>query len=195
MRRLVCIVILCLGVEVLSLAQQKDIILPEVPDRAHYVDYSVKRSGWWCAAQLSGAFATTEDDMYARVFQFDFINGYRFSEFLKVGLGISPRIYASGNDFPLDDDKLLFGIYSLPVYADIRGNFVSQEDTMFAPYWNVDFGYAINEGVYLSPGVGLKYGGIRHNLLIGINYTLQGHSAGEFNKPIHLLGIRLGYEF
>lgn len=179
----------------ISFAQQREITLPEVPNRGKYVDYSVKQKGWWCAAQLSGALATTGDNLYAGVFQLDFVNGYRFSEYFKVGVGFSPRIYAAGNDFPLDDNKLLFGIYSLPVYVDFRGNFISQEDTMFAPYWNIDLGYAINEGLYFSPCVGLKFCGIRHNFLVGINYTLQGHNAGDFNKPINLIGIRVGYEF
>ena len=111
--------------------------------------------------------------------QFDFVNGYRFSEFLKVGVGISPRV----------------GLSTIPIYVQARGNLISQEDTMFAFFWNADLGYTINSGIYASPSVGMKFGGIRHNFLIGIQYSFEGQKPKLLDQPMHLVGLRIGYEF
>jgi hypothetical protein len=165
-----------MGLVVSTLAQNQGITLPEKPKRAKYVDYSIKQTGWWCAAQLGGGFSTTTNRFFG---QFDFVNGYRFSEFLKVGIGVSPRI----------------GLNTIPIYAQARGNFISQEDTMFAFFWNADLGYAINGGVYASPSVGLKCGDIRHNFLVSIYYALEGQRPEVSNQSLHLVGLRIGYEF
>jgi hypothetical protein len=153
----------------------ENITLPERPKRAKYVDYSTKRTGYWLAAQVGAGFSTIPS-VYA---QFDFVNGYRFSEFLKVGIGISPKVGTNGTS-------------SIPVYAEVRGNIISQEDTMFAFYWNADIGYAINGGFYASPGIGVRFGGIRHNILAGIYYALEGQKD---DSPSHMVGFRIGYEF
>lgn len=194
MRRIVIVILLTFTSIVSSFSQNRTITLPDRPKRGQYVDYSIKDSGWWCAAQLNGGVASTTDAHYSAVYQVDFVNGYRFSEFLKVGIGVSPRLYGGGNGFPLREDGRSI-VYSLPIYVDLRGNIISQADTMFAPYWNVDLGYSINEGIYLSPCVGMKFGGIRHNFIVGISYGLQGHKTESYNKPIHLLGLKAGYEF
>lgn len=167
---------LMMGFAAGAFAQNQGITLPEKPKRAKYVDYSTKQTGWWCAAQLGGGYATTTGRFFG---QFDFVNGYRFSEFLKVGVGISPRV----------------GLNTIPIYAQVRGNFISQEDTMFAFFWNADLGYAINGGVYASPSVGMRYGGIRHNVLISLYYALEGQKPEVSDQLLHIVGLRIGYEF
>lgn len=175
MKKLMIIATLLLGLVGVSLAQSSSITLPEKPKRAKYVDYSVKQTGWWCAAQLGAGYATN-----GHVFgQFDFVNGYRFSEFLKVGVGVSPRI----------------GLNTIPIYAQVRGNFISQEDTMFAFFWNADMGYAINGGIYASPSVGMRYGGIRHNVLLNLYYAFEGQKPEVSDQLLHIVGLRIGYEF
>ena len=181
MKKLMIIVTLLLCFAGMSFAQNTNITLPEKPKRAKYVDYSIKQTGWWCAAQLGGGFATAKGSVFG---QFDFVNGYRFSEFLKIGVGVSPRFFVNG-----------FRVGAIPIYAEARGNFISQEDTMFAFYWNADLGYAINGGFYASPGVGMKFGGIRHNFLIGIHYAIEGQKPEVSDQPMHLVGLRIGYEF
>lgn len=175
MKRVMIIAALMMGFAAGAFAQNQGITLPEKPKRAKYVDYSTKQTGWWCAAQLGAGYATN-----GHVFgQFDFVNGYRFSEFMKVGVGVSPRI----------------GLNTIPIYAQVRGNFISQEDTMFAFFWNADMGYAINGGVYASPSVGMRYGGIRHNVLISLYYAFEGQKPEMSDMSLHLVGLRIGYEF
>lgn len=175
MKRVVIIFTLLLGISTISFAQNNEITLPQKPKRAKTVDYSVKDSGYWLATQAGVSYCG------GKLFgQFDFVNGYRFSEFLKVGVGVSPRI----------------GIKSIPVYVDLRGNFFSQADRMFAICWNVDGGYAFNNGgIYASPSVGMRFGGIRHNFIVGINYMLQGQENDDEHPLLHAVGLRIGYEF
>ena len=196
MRRIVFVICLLCMTIASGHAQERTITLPEKPIRGKYVDYSLKDSGWWIAAQITGGLATTNDNIHAGIMQVDIINGYRFSEFLKVGIGFSPRYYFAQNSFPLRENRMIFGVYSVPIYADVRGNIISQEDTMFAPYWNADFGYTIHEGIFFSPGVGIKIGTVRNNVLFGINYSIQVHNVDEAKGGIlHIFSIRLGYEF
>lgn len=176
MKKLLVIMVILFSVLCAGWSQNPHVTLPERPKRAKYVDYTIKQSGWWCAAQLGAGFSTTTNRFFG---QFDFVNGYRISEFLKVGVGVSPRL----------------GINTIPIYAQGRGNFISQEDTMFAFFWNADLGYAINGGIYASPSVGLKCGGIRHNFLASVYYALEGQKPEVSNQPLHLVGLRIGYEF
>lgn len=176
MKKLMIIATLLLGLVGVSFAQSSSITLPEKPKRAKYVDYSVKQTGWWCSAQIGGGYATNTGKFFG---QFDFVNGYRFSEFLKVGVGISPRI----------------GLNTIPIYAQARGNFISQEDTMFAFFWSADLGYAINGGIYASPSVGMRYGGIRHNVLISLYYAFEGQQPNVSDQFLHIVGLKIGYEF
>ena len=183
MRKLMIVAALLLGFAASGFAQNQDVRLPEKPKRAKYVDYSTKQTGYWLAAQL-GAGYSTAPGFYA---QFDFVNGYHFSEFLKVGVGISPKVYFDGKT-------------TIPIYAEVRGNIISQEDTMFAFYWNADLGYAINGGLYASPSLGVKFGGIRHNLLVSLYYALEypfetQSETQRYDHPAHSVGLRIGYEF
>lgn len=170
MRKYIFIVIL-LGFSVCSYGQNNNVTLPEKPNRSKFVDYSTKENGFWCAIQIGANYGDS-----VLLAQLDFTGGYRFSEFLRIGIGASPRI----------------GLKSIPVYFDARGNIISQVDRMYSFYWNADLGYAINDGIYLSPGVGMQFGGVRHNFLVGVNYTMQGFKNVGVK---HFAGIRIGYEF
>lgn len=171
MRKTYFIMMALIEITACAFAQNKPVTLPEKPNRDKYIDYSTKESGWWCAVQLGTSFGDT-----AVLFQTDFVTGYRFSEMLKIGVGVSPRI----------------GLKSVPLYFDARGNFVPKVDRMYAFYWNADLGYAINDGMFFSPGIGMAFGGVRHNFLVGVNYTLQDFKDAEVK---HFGGIRIGYEF
>lgn len=170
MRKYIVIAIL-LGISACTYGQNNNVILPEKPNRSKYVDYSTKESGFWCVAQIGASYGDT-----ASFAQLDIIGGYRFSEFLRIGFGVSPRM----------------GLKSIPVYFDARGNIISQVDRMHSFYWNADLGYAIDDGIYLSPGLGMQFGGIRNNFLVGVNYTMQGFKTVGVK---HFVGVRIGYEF
>lgn len=189
MKKHLLIIAAILGLAVTASAQVR---LPEKPTRvSSHTDYQVKESGYWFGALLDGYFASNGRSIGGAA-QFNILNGYRFSEFLRVGIGIAPRYYFYGNaDFCGQNGQP----FSVPIYADVRGNINAQADAMFAFCWSADAGYTINEGVYLSPFIGVHVGDIRHNFTAGISYVFQGHNVVGYDRPIHLVGLRLGYEF
>lgn len=189
MKKHLLIIMAILGLAATASAQVR---LPEKPKRASgHTDYQVEESGYWIGAFLDGYFASNGRSM-AGAAQFNIVNGYRFSEFLKVGIGVAPRYYFKANaDFCGQNGQP----FSVPIYADVRGNINAQYDAMFAFCWSADLGYTINEGVYASPFIGIRVGDIRHDFTVGFSYAFQGHKVADEDRPIHLVGLRIGYEF
>lgn len=160
-----------------ALAQNhKDYRLPDVPDRAEYIDFPSLDKGLWFAAQATPAFCFSQGFLA----QADLIAGYRFGEFLKLGAGVSPGVMGKS--------------FLMPIYLDVRGNIISQESRMAVPYWNVDAGYTVGKvyhGFYASPTVGVRVGMPRNNFIAGLSYILQCVPGAA----LHGVGLRLGYEF
>ena len=92
-----------LGFSLCSYGQNNNVTLPEKPNRNKYVDYSTKESGFWCAAQIGANYGDT-----ALLAQLDVIGGYRFSEFLRVGIGVSPRIGLKSIQYILMPEATLY---------------------------------------------------------------------------------------
>lgn len=192
MKRLMLSAALALAV-ISASAQQRHsgYTLPDTPKRAAYTDYSSLDRGFWCAVQLTPAITSDRVGRCKGLAQADVVAGYRFNEFFRVGLGISPGINAGTRIFPKDGGGP-YPIYSMPIYADVRGNIISQESRMAVPYWSVDAGYTINDGIYLSPTMGVRFGSVRNNLLVGLTYIFQ--RVGSVNS-YNAAGLRLGFEF
>ena len=169
-------------------AKHSGYTLPDQPKRAKYIDFPSLDQGLWFAAQATGAMAFGKSASFP-IAQVDLIGGYRFNEFIKLGLGISPRLALAGAPgYGFSGEAV-----SLPVYLDVRGNVISQESRMSVPWWSVDLGYSIPEGFYASPTVGVRVGGPRNNFIAGVTYIFQSVAAA--NTSYHAVGLRLGYEF
>lgn len=158
-------------------AQERNITLPEKPNRPEYVDYSSLEKGFFGAVQLAPTLSFDRDGNKAPIYQIDLIVGYRFGEFFRLGAGVSPRINEMKN---------------LPIYADFRGNFISQRSRACVPYWSIDVGYTLNQGMYLAPTAGIRIGGLRHDFVLGIGYFYQ---AVQAMPDLNCAVLRLGYEF
>lgn len=157
-------------------AKNSNYTLPEEPNRAKYIDFPSLNEGLWFAAQFTPGIFTDLGFMA----QADLIAGYRFGEFIRAGLGVSPRITG--------------GVFTMPIYADVRGNIISQESRMSVPYWSFDIGYSVGKyytGIYVSPTVGVRVGMPRNNFIAGVSYILQGVPGYAF----HGIALRIGYEF
>jgi len=163
---------------------QDGITLPEKPQGHEYIDYSARNQGFFAAAQVSPTVFFSYLGKARYVTQLDFVAGYRVNEFIKVGVGVSPKI---------SFDNFSKAISYLPIYLDLRGNFIPQEDRMFSPYWNLDVGYTLNAGFTIAPTLGLKFGGLRNNFLVGLGYV--GQSMANDRLFINGAVLRLGYEF
>ncbi len=157
-------------------ARNSGYTLPDEPKRAKYIDFPSLDQGFWFAAQVTPATFFKEGFSVRG----EFVAGYRFGEFVRVGAGVSPGI--------------IYNIFYMPIFLDVRGNIISQESRMAVPYWNVDLGYSISQvykGFYASPTLGVRVGMPRNNFIAGLTYIAQ-FVPGSI---CHGLGIKLGFEF
>lgn len=184
------------ALEVRKIQIGSSLAVPENPDRKPYVDLSSQHNGWWCSAELNSAAIFLSG--VAGVEEIAFVNGYRFSEYIKIGVGVAARVaYCMPSVYQNVS-------VSVPVYLDARGNFISQYSRNYSPYWQVDFGYAFDasnpadapniSGFFFSPTLGMKIGGWRNNFLVGISYIGQMYSNNG-SKLANAVCLRLAYEF
>lgn len=171
---------------------QDNIKLPERPkNRTNYTDYSVKVTGYWTAVELNGGSTTMFNRKNIQPIEIRWINGYRFNEFLKAGIGV-------GGKYFINNDKVRSSSipWTFPVFLDLRGNIISQQDRGAVPYWSLDAGAEIRGGFYFSPTLGYRIGEPRNSFLIGITYSLSTQDTWKKdNENIHSVSLKLGYEF
>ncbi|MBR1793086.1 MAG: hypothetical protein IJ764_05540 [Bacteroidales bacterium] len=160
-------------------------VLPETPPST-YTDISSQQSGWWFAAE-AGLGMAMHNDTSAAASEVSITTGYRFSEYLRIGLGIAPRLYHQ------DLGEIEQNTIRVPLCLHVRGNFFSDRVRMFAPYWGVSAGYTPGEGFLSALGVGLRMGYPRSAFTLALRYAFQG--INDPRGSVHLCGFRIGYEF
>lgn len=173
-----------------ALAQQT-VRLPEKPKQG-YTHHSDLDKGFWCSIEAEGGSSVFIEKRNMQVGGARFTAGYRFNEYLKVGAGFGGRYYFNNNDVRRKRDSG----FTLPLYADLRGNFISQRNRDVVPYWNVSVGGAVWDGFFFSPTIGLRFGEERDSWLLGLSYSFNNIQAAPGNsKEANFLLLRVGYEF
>lgn len=168
------------------------VVMPETPERASYIDYETQKKGWWCAVEIMGGGSVDVEAInnpHLYNLGFSFINGYRFNQFIMIGLGLGFRYYIpdcneknrwydglEGMYGPKDskyeqtavDGKKYSGApWSIPLFIDIRGNLMSNDTRSCVPYWAFDAGFSFSnyfldgtKGIIMEDGnTGVKYCG------------------------------------
>lgn len=171
---------------------------PSEPKRREYVDLSNQDNGWWCAveAQVGGLWYWKQQKM--GVFDLAFTNGYRFSEFFKLGIGIAARYQLNKSEMYagyLEKQKVAAPM-SIPLFINMRGNILSQKVRLCAPFWNVDVGYAILDNFFFDAGLGFRAAGKRNNFVVSFNYMGQliSYDPAQTRFANGIL-FKIGYEF
>ncbi len=173
--------------------------LPTEEGKPAHSDYSTFDKGFWIAAEMrAGLYCDFGMDKLPVPLELTVTPGYRFSEYLKVGLGVGARYYVNNDYLRARSIK-----WSFPIYANVRGNFIPSEYRNIVPYYNIDLGGAIRDGFMWRPGVGLRFGENRSAFLLGLSYMgqcLKGwdkKSATGVNnsKYASFVMLTLGYEF
>ena len=172
----------------------QSVLLPQEAKNPSFRDYSLEQSGFWCSVEGTVASSFIFDRRNLQRAIIAFTCGYRFNEYLRVGVGMGGNCYFNGNKKVRGD----YNMFTMPVFLDFRGNILSQEVRELVPYWSLDVGANFGEGFFVSPTIGMRIGQRRNSFLLGLNYTL-----GEMKTPfrdlypsnIHYIGLRLGYEF
>ena len=179
-------------------AQDADkVILPQKPHRAPYVDYTQRETGFWCALDLDAGSTVLLNHRNMQSVQVTYTAGYRFNEYLKVGLGVGAKYYVNNNEARRGSSNC----WTFPLLVNVRGNFFSQADRSMVPYWSVNVGSAINDGFFITPTLGLRFGEQRNSWLLGISYSFNHINTDKLTAPatrvnsMSALLLHVGYEF
>ncbi len=174
-------------------AQVREIRLPEKPKRAQHHDYSQDDAGFWCAVEASGGSSVITGHKNIQYADLTFTAGYRMNEYLRFGAGLGVRDYVAGNDAVRGGKEPL----TLPVFVNARGSIITQYDRGIVPYWSVNVGAFVGDGVFFSPTIGMRIGQIRNSFLIGLNYTFGNIDVVKpiYSEGVNFFGLKIGYEF
>ena len=150
-----------------AMAQYRDVKLPPETPRSRYHDSDLADKGFWTA-------------------------GYRFNQYIRIGAGLGGKVYVNnGPKLRAYDSN-----WTAPFFVNARGNFMAQEDRGFSPYWSMNVGYVVKDGFFMSPTLGIRYGAMRSDFLLGISYSLNRiDNWPTVDKFTHSLMLTLGYEY
>lgn len=170
-------------------AQERQIRLPQKPSEQKYKEYQTEETGYWCSVEYDAGSSLFFEKKNFQETGLSFTNGYRFNEYLRVGVGAGVRYYFNNNEVRSTDVKWAF-----PLYANVRGNIMSMDVRNVVPYYSVNIGGIIRDGFYISPTIGLRIGDPRSAFLVGLSYSFED-TALRSGSGASMLAIRLGYEF
>ncbi|MDE7148650.1 MAG: hypothetical protein K2O20_09760 [Duncaniella sp.] len=162
------------------------------PNQQQYSQF--ERSVWFSAEVLGGVSCHLRGHNMGLA-EVDFTVGYRFSQYLKVGVGIGPRYYIDQGPLRRSDIK-----WGMPLFATVRGNLIPGLYRTVVPYWGIEAGASVRDGAFFRPTLGLRIGEPRNAFTIGISY--MGQDIATYNSRLEktckytsFACLRLGYEF
>lgn len=164
--------------------------MPKKPATSNFTDYSRRDRGFWCAGQIGATSSVRIGGPNLQTVGFDYIFGYRLSQWVRLGLGLGGRAYVHNNDVR---DK---SAWTMPIYAHARGNFMRQGTRMCVPFWGMSIGGTVNDGFFLSPQVGLRVGEPRSSFTVAVAYQWQQIDCSHVHAvDYNFMQLTLGYEF
>ncbi len=171
-------------------AQERVIKMPEQPSKGLNIadENNVK---YWCAIDLGGGSTAMENMKNVVMMGASFVGGYRFSQYLKIGVGLGALYYPNSNNVRDARTHL-----AMPLFVNARGNILSDDIRRMVPYWSVNVGTTIPDGFFMTPSIGLRIGEKRNAFLASIGYTLR-HMKTYPECTTNFSGVllKLGYEF
>ncbi len=186
-----CLVFVLMGLWVSPTLAQNGVKMPEKPKHKAYRDYRQQDKGFWCSVEGNVGSHVMLKQRNMQYVGVAWTLGYRFSEFVRTGIGIGGKYYF--NNISCRDTNVR---WTFPLFANLRGNFISQRDRSLVPFWSVNVGAALRDGFFLSPSLGLRFGEERNAWLLGIGYNFQCIDAAEgIRDEAHSLYLSCGYEF
>lgn len=180
--------------------EQRDVKMPtesNLGERQQY--YLGYEKGFFCAAEASGAFSVSDGKKNIAFAELDFTGGYRFNDYLRVGAGLGARRYFDPNDARYMTHK-----WGMPLYLNVRGNFIRNGYRNVVPFWSCDLGTTFPDGFMFRPNFGIRVGQARSAFVLSIGYLGQNIRASKLDKNDKLrvdhpfysfITLKLGYEF
>lgn len=195
MKKAIC---LLLGLAAIgSLFAQDNVVkrIPKVGHDSEQQNYATMDQGFWMSAEALGAMSCHLEGSNMGLAEVDVTAGYRISQYLKLGVGVGARYYINQDGHRRSSIK-----WGMPVFATVRGNFISSNYRTVVPYWGLEAGASIRDGMMVRPTIGVRIGEVRNAFTIGISYMGQELAILDKNgekaeKYTNFVCIRLGYEF
>lgn len=156
-----------------------------------YVEYD---RGFFMSGELSGAWSLNSGRDNLGLVELDATAGYRFSDFFRAGIGIGARRYIDS-----DHVRYMSHDWGMPLFVNIRGNFVPTDYRTVVPFWSVDVGTTFPDGVMVRPTVGIRVGEKRSAFVASVGYLGQDIRTLPVNDKkrtfYSFITLKLGYEF
>lgn len=157
-----------------------------------YKDYFSYDRGFFAAGELSGGVSLQSAKKTVGFTELDAVGGYRFCDFLRVGAGLGVRYYING--FKHD--------WGVPLFLNVRGNFISNQYYNVVPYWSFDIGNTFPDGLMVRPSIGIRVGQKRSAFVASIGYMgqnmLKARATEDTKKKsafYSFITLKIGYEF
>lgn len=193
--------IACIAIMMPALAQENQVTrIPTVPSKDSNSPRSVRtyETGFWIAPELTGGITCRTNHPNLGFGEFDVSGGYRFCQYLKVGIGAAVRYYFNNDKVRFKNTKVVF-----PLYFNVRGNMIDETYRTTVPYYSFDIGATTQDGFMVRPTVGIRIGESRGAFLLGLSYVGQnyrvkvsdGTNVVRGNHFISGVALRVGYEF
>lgn len=169
------------------------------PAEGDYVNSGRRDKGFWCAAEaVSGVSGRIIGKNFGYE-EIDLVGGYRFNEYVRVGLGVGARWYWNNRSVRYDK-----AAWTGPLFINVRGEFMRRAQRTVVPMYSFDIGGTFRDGFMIRPGIGIRVGELRSAFTLTLCYTGQGldrkawNLQGEVVKKsafISFVALKLGYEF
>lgn len=174
-------------------AQNRDIRIPTEGGRdINTEEYTRSNTGFFVATDLSTGMSLNGKGSRNWGFgELDAVGGYRFSEYLRAGIGMGARYY-----FHVGECRATSHKWAMPLFLNLRGNFIPTGYRDVVPFWSIDFGTTFPDGVMFRPTLGIRVGQQRSAFTVALGYLGQ-HFKSLPDAPDFYSGItlKLGYEF
>ncbi len=186
--------------EVRKIDSAKPIVPPQgqyTPAEGFYDDHSTMDNGFYFAAESNTGVSIRPGSSNLGFEELDLIGGYRVNTYFRLGLGLGARYYWNNEKVRWHGDR----DWTMPLFADFRGEFMPRAYRTVTPYWNMQIGANLGDGFMIRPTIGMRIGERRSAFLLALSYTGQSlkgidkeHYCSE-QKFMSFISIKLGYEF
>lgn len=166
--------------------------LPE--GKQGYVKYTEYDRGFWCGVDLYGGISTNigDNSKNGELCELDVVGGYRLNEYLRFGIGFGARYYFQNSNIRHGGME-----WSFPIFANVRGNLISDYERRVTPYYSFSIGGAIQDGVMVRPTIGLRISDLKRSaFMLGVSYLGQSLARPDGKDKFQsFVALNVGYEF
>ena len=157
--------------------------------------YTTFNRGFWFAAEAMGGISCHLKGHNLGFTEVDFTAGYRFSQYLRAGVGLGARYYIKQEELRRGSIK-----WGMPIFLAVRGNLMPGEYRHAVPFYSVEVGGSVRDGFMLRPSIGVRIGEPREAFVLALSYMGQNlatydSEGGKCSKYTNFIALRLGYEF